>query len=462
MSQTLEVCLDYSLEADAIGEQVYIVLLPDYAGKATCNGTILSTVTYFEKIQGKLTSQKQRAWDICKKAWVENTVYVYHYDYCYTLEYENNETSPPGQSVEKEEVASYLTLGAMEAFLADSELTQSISGEVTYRSPICIQSIVKLLSTQPGNLLSVAPDLGLYINAATILDNSAATLSFSLSANSGPSQTINQGNNLLVVGGDGINTVTSNPDTVTIAAKLSAAVGNIIQFNGGGLYATLPGGGATDQVTLLNITPAGTRLLRHTAISGLQVDFISGFSTVRQNTGCGSANAGVGSNKMVRAAYVDNEELRIEAAPEHSFATASTFYAAAIVQDISVAGFTYDHGPTPPLIIVNLNLCRQVNVRYFVDVYFQLECYPLGVWRHNGVIDIGAGAVIVPQGLYGTFPGLTGIPAFGHFSGVTTIAPGASRTLTAAQQLVVLANSSGGVSRIVQGAVNLGYVGGTA
>lgn len=462
MSQTLDVCLDYSIGADTVGDQVYIALLPDYQGIATCNGAILATVTYFEKIQGKLSPQKQRAWDVCKKVWVENTTYDYHYDYCYTLEYDDIETSPPGQKIEKTYVADYVVLSPKDEFLAGATLNQESSGTITYRSPICIASTAKLLSTQAGNLLSIAADKGLYINAGTILANSAATLSFSVSADSGPSQTINQGDNLQIVGGNGISTATSATDKVTVSAKLSATAGNIIQFNAGGLYAALPGSGATDRMFVVSVTPSGTSLIRHIAIDGGIGEFYTGFNTVRQNTGCGSANIGVGTNKMVRSISLLNNELRVDAAPEHSFATASSFYSAAITQDISVSGFTYDYGPTPPIVIVNLNLCRQVNVRYFVDVYFQLECYPLGVWRHNGVIDIGAGPVVVPQGRYGTFPGLTGIPAFGHFSGVTTIAPAGSRTITAAQQLVVEANSSGGTSRIVQGSVNIGYVGGTA
>lgn len=86
---------------------------------------------------------------------------------------------------------------------------------------------------------------------------------FTLDADIGPAQSIAAGNTMLLVGGDGIETVVSAPDTVTISADISGDANNYITIGGdGGLYVPTPAVSSETPITVsdtatIDITASG-------------------------------------------------------------------------------------------------------------------------------------------------------------------------------------------------------------
>lgn len=125
----------------------------------------------------------------------------------------------------------------------------SLTGNGSTANPLAVK-----LSTDAGNQTVFGADGGVYTPAAT-------PYTFTINGSTGAVQTISNGDAVVIAQGNGISTVGSATDTVTVTARLSADAANILGFGtDGGLYATndiFTAGSWNDATNTLTLTLSG-------------------------------------------------------------------------------------------------------------------------------------------------------------------------------------------------------------
>lgn len=472
MIKTLILCSNEDRHCIEVGEDIYLKLKSGLSYTSD-NPFVKATVTAINISEETIVPVEEKAYDPCDKKFVSIKTYGVEAQYCYTLEYDDQDLNPVGSMINIDDLEDYFCLSPEEEFLNSSSLGQdTVSGNIYYYRPDLTFDSVKTISSDSGNLISPGTDGAPFLDCDAVNSCFAGTLmtNFKVAASSGNLQTVVHNQTLSILSGTGTTTRAVDPRNIHVDVKLSTVSGNQLQIAvDGGLFVASTATGGSD--TLVTITaPAssdgdlasGAERLRHTTVAGGSKDYSVGFARIRHDSAC--AAKGVGTGKMVRSAVINSDgTLILDAAPEHCTQAGGTVYSAsyAVSSDITIAPITRDHGPTPPLLIGNGATCRAMNGLWFASFITAVACQSNGVWDHKGYVSVNEGAAVeVMNQRYGLYPGLTGTTWGRMACGVAGGAAGNTVILSASQQVITQVSSLSS-STIQFAAINLNYIGGT-
>lgn len=329
------------------------------------------------------------------------------------------------------------------SLVADGGPTQLISsGDVL---TVVGQGVLTTTTSNP-DILTISLDPGTDGQILTTVGTTPTWTSISgitIVADSGPNQPVALGGLLTLVGAGVLETIASNPDTVSIgiAPGLNGQVLSTVA--GVPTWVNVPGA-STDVLVDTGLQyPSGAAIMQHTAVNGTITSFANGFTSVQAAVGC--VTPGVGVTTMIRSITIDpSNVLIVDAAPEHTALQSGAAQSQVLGLDISSAVVLAD-SLFGPININNPSACRSLPILVAIDYGSQFSFRETGTWRWEGLVSINGGPLVVTSAQqFGVFPGLIGLPGVMVAGDNFTIPPSGSRSYSLQSRVTTLVASPAG------------------
>lgn len=153
MAQATVICSDVDLGVTEDGTEIHMVLNPDDAGLAAKAGQIRATLLKVESTKVGTECVNTRVYDPCKGCTVVLSNHVDIYEWCYTLNYEDDETVPPATLITQTHVEKLAVVTPVDEYQNQciSELSPGGGSADIYKITECgaddTQGITKLSFT---------------------------------------------------------------------------------------------------------------------------------------------------------------------------------------------------------------------------------------------------------------------------------------------------------------------------